>query len=168
MLFRSTRHDPGEKLFKISTKAGRYVTVTANKSLLIWNAELNQFREEYTEDVKVGDFVPVAKNICEYSGGNNNGSNCLDFENGLRVGNGIDDEIPNEAYIASKDYVKGMLTAYFSNHGFISDTAIELTSTNHRLIEDVAFLCSRLNVQDRKSTRLNSSHSSVSRMPSSA
>jgi DNA-directed RNA polymerase beta' subunit len=140
-----TRHDPGEKLFKITTKAGRYVTVTANKSLLIWNAELNQFREEYTEDVKVGDFVPVAKNICEYSGGNN-GINCLDFETGLRVGNTIVDEVPNEAYIASKEYVNGMLTAYFSNHGFISDNAIELTSTNHRLIEDVAFLCSRLDV----------------------
>jgi DNA-directed RNA polymerase beta' subunit/intein/homing endonuclease len=61
-----TRHDPGEKLFKISTKAGRNVTVTANKSLLIWNAELNQFREEYTEDVKIGDFVPVAKNVCDF------------------------------------------------------------------------------------------------------
>jgi DNA-directed RNA polymerase beta' subunit len=141
-----TRHDPGEKLFKISTKAGRHVTVTANKSLLIWNAELNQFREEYTEDVKVGDFVPVAKNVCEYSGGNNNGTNCLDFENGLNVGNTIEKKIPNEAYIASKDYVKGMLTAYFSNHAFIADTAIELTSTNHCLIEDVAFLCCRLNV----------------------
>ena len=141
-----TRHDPGEKLFKITTKAGRYVTVTANKSLLIWNAKLNQFREEYTEDVKVGDFVPVAKNICEYSGGNNNGTNCIDFENGLRVGSTIEKKIPSEAYIASKDYVKGFLTAYFSNHGFIADTAIELTSTNHRLIEDVAFLCSRLNV----------------------
>ena len=140
-----TRHDPGEKLFKITTKAGRYVTVTANKSLLVWNAILNQFREEYTEDVKVGDFVPVAKNICEYSGGNNR-TNCLDFENGLKVGNTIDDEIPNEAYIASKDYVKGMLTAYFSNHGFIAETAIELTSANHRFIEDIAFLCSRLNV----------------------
>jgi DNA-directed RNA polymerase beta' subunit len=141
-----TRHDPGEKLFKISTKAGRYVTVTANKSLLIWNTELNQFREEYTEDVKVGDFVPVAKNICEYSGGNNNGTNCLDFETGLKVGNTIEKKIPNEAYVANKEYVKGILTAYFSNHGFISDSAIELTSTNHRFIEDVAFLCSRLNV----------------------
>ena len=141
-----TRHDPGEKLFKITTKAGRDVTVTANKSLLVWNSNLNQFREEYTEDVKVGDFVPVAKNICEYSSGNNNGTNCIDFENGLRVGNTIEKKIPSEAYIASKDYVKGMLTAYFSNHVFIADTAIELTSTNHRLIEDVAFLCSRLNV----------------------
>jgi len=138
-----TRHDPGEKLFKISTKAGRYVTITANKSLLIWNAELNQFREEYTEDVKVGDFVPVAKNVCEYSGGE---IHCLDFEDGMKVGDMIVDEIPNEAYVANKEYVKGFLTAYFSKHGYISDTTIELTSTNHRFIEDVAFLCSRLNV----------------------
>ena len=62
-----TRHDPGEKLFKIKTKAGRYVTVTANKSLLVWNEELQQFREKYTEEIRVGDFVPVAKNVCEYS-----------------------------------------------------------------------------------------------------
>ena len=62
-----TRHDPGEKLFKIKTKAGRYVTVTANKSLLVWNEELQQFREKYTEEIKVGDFVPVAKNVCDYS-----------------------------------------------------------------------------------------------------
>ena len=61
-----TRHDPGEKLFKIKTKAGRYVTVTANKSLLVWNDELQQFREKYTEEIKVGDFVPVAKNVCDY------------------------------------------------------------------------------------------------------
>ncbi len=61
-----TRHDPGEKLFKIKTKAGRDVTVTANKSLLVWNEELQQFREKYTEEIKVGDFVPVAKNVCDY------------------------------------------------------------------------------------------------------
>ena len=63
-----TRHDPGEKLFKIKTKAGRYVTVTANKSLLVWNEELQQFREKYTEEIRVGDFVPVAKNVCDYCG----------------------------------------------------------------------------------------------------
>jgi len=62
-----TRHDPGEKLFKIKTKAGRYVTVTANKSLLVWNEELQQFREKYTEEIRVGDFVPVAKNVCDYN-----------------------------------------------------------------------------------------------------
>jgi len=140
-----TRHDPGEKLFKISTKAGRHVTVTANKSLLIWNAELNQFREEYTEDVKVGDFVPVAKNVSGYCYNDDRICN-LDFETGVKVGNTAVDEVPNEAYIANKEYVKGILTAYFSKHGFVSETAVELTSTNHRFIEDVAFLCSRLDV----------------------
>ena len=64
-----TRHDPGEKLYKITTHAGRYVTVTANKSLLVWNAELGQFREKYTDEIKVGDFVPVAKRVCDLRSG---------------------------------------------------------------------------------------------------
>jgi DNA-directed RNA polymerase beta' subunit/intein/homing endonuclease len=67
-----TRHDPGEKLFKITTKGGRYVTVTANKSLLIWNEELGEFREKYTDEVKNGDFVPVSKLICDYPDVNTN------------------------------------------------------------------------------------------------
>ena len=61
-----TRHDPGNVLYKITTHGGRSVIVTENKSLLVWKPELNQFREEYTENVKVGDYVPVAKN-CAYS-----------------------------------------------------------------------------------------------------
>ena len=57
-----TRHDPGNVLYKITTHGGRSVIVTENKSLLVWKHELNQFREEYTEKINVGDFVPVAKN----------------------------------------------------------------------------------------------------------
>ena len=60
-----TRHDPGNVLYKITTHGGRSVIVTENKSLLVWKPELNQFREEYTEKVKVGDYVPVAKNCAE-------------------------------------------------------------------------------------------------------
>ena len=86
-----TRHDPGEKLFKITTKAGRYVTVTANKSLLVWNANLNQFREEYTEDVKVGDFVPVAKNINE-------------LQNSIPI---QENEIKLDKYFPRSEYVYG-------------------------------------------------------------
>jgi intein/homing endonuclease len=56
-----TRHDPGDVLYKIKTHGGRSVIVTENKSLLIWNNTLGQFREEYTGDVKIGDYVPVAK-----------------------------------------------------------------------------------------------------------
>jgi DNA-directed RNA polymerase beta' subunit/intein/homing endonuclease len=86
-----TRHDPGEKLFKIKTKAGRYVTVTANKSLLVWNEELQQFREKYTEEITVGDFVPVAKNVCDYRS---------DGESSIMV-------IPMEKYLPKTKYVYG-------------------------------------------------------------
>jgi len=140
-----TRHDPGEKLFKIKTKAGRYVTVTANKSLLIWNDELKQFREKYTEEVKVGDFVPVAKNVCDYGEATANNTTD-DFETGVKVGEIIVDQIPNEAYIAGKEYVKGLLSAYVSKHGTIESDSIVITSTNLRILEDIAFLCSRLNI----------------------
>jgi intein/homing endonuclease len=89
-----TRHDPGEKLFKIKTKAGRYVTVTANKSLLVWNEELKQFREKYTEEIRVGDFVPVAKNVCDYrADGGGEASSIM--------------AIPMEKYLPKTKYVYG-------------------------------------------------------------
>jgi len=84
-----TRHDPGEKLYKITTHAGRYVTVTANKSLLVWNAELGQFREKYTDEIKVGDFVPVAKKVSD-----------------LRSGVGID-EIQMTKYFPKSEFIYG-------------------------------------------------------------
>lgn len=84
-----TRHDPGDKLYKITTHAGRYVTVTANKSLLVWNAELGQFREKYTDEIKVGDFVPVAKKVSD-----------------LRSGVGID-EIQMTKYFPKSEFIYG-------------------------------------------------------------
>ena len=54
-----TRHDPGHDLYEIRTKSGRDVTVTASKSLLIWNANTKKFEPRLTGDVKVGDCVPV-------------------------------------------------------------------------------------------------------------
>jgi DNA-directed RNA polymerase beta' subunit len=59
-----TRHDPGEVLYEIKTSGGRNVTVTASKSLLIWNNITNQFKEVLTSEIKVGDFVPVTLNLC--------------------------------------------------------------------------------------------------------
>lgn len=58
-----TRHDPGNQLYEIKTKSGRNVTVTATKSLLIWNSILNQFREVLTTEIKIGDYVPVTLNL---------------------------------------------------------------------------------------------------------
>jgi DNA-directed RNA polymerase beta' subunit len=143
-----TRHDPGEKLFKIKTKAGRYVTVTANKSLLVWNEELQQFREKYTEEIKVGDFVPVAKNVCDYSvDGDNNYNAEAEFMRGKCAGAAINTQIPEEAYVAGKDYIRGLLTAYIDPRIVRRDRRFELNFGNNvKLTEDVAFLCSRLNI----------------------
>ena len=58
-----TRHDPGDKLFKIITKSGRDVIVTASKSLIVWNEETNQFKEKYTEEISVGDFLPTTLSL---------------------------------------------------------------------------------------------------------
>jgi len=141
-----TRHDPGEKLYKITTNAGRYVTVTANKSLLVWNEELGEFREKYTDEIKVGDFVPVAKNVCNYRA--DKGDSYAEFERGKHAGNSIDTHISAESYVAGNEYIKGLIGSYFSKHAFVSSTSstIEFTFGEHRLVEDFAFLCSRLGI----------------------
>jgi DNA-directed RNA polymerase beta' subunit len=141
-----TRHDPGEKLYKITTHAGRYVTVTANKSLLVWNAELGEFREKYTDEIKVGDFVPVAKHVRDYCAKDCHATD--EFESGRCAGNSIDTHIPAESYIAGKEYIKGLIGSYFSNNAVISHetSTIELASGEPRLVEDFAFLCSRLGI----------------------
>jgi DNA-directed RNA polymerase beta' subunit len=82
-----TRHDPGDVLYNIKTHGGRSVIVTENKSLLIWNNALGQFREEYTGDVKIGDYVPVAK---QYNDSN------IDLN-----------EIKLEKYLPKTEYVYG-------------------------------------------------------------
>jgi len=58
-----TRHDPGDKLFKITTQSGRNVIVTASKSLIVWNHENNEFEERYTADIRVGDLLPTTLSL---------------------------------------------------------------------------------------------------------
>lgn len=60
-----TRHDPGNELYEIKTSGGRSVIVTASKSLLIWNENTKQFKEMLTAEIKVGDYVPVTRNLCQ-------------------------------------------------------------------------------------------------------
>jgi len=140
-----TRHDPGEKLYKITTHAGRYVTVTANKSLLVWNAELGEFREKYTDEIKVGDFVPVAKHVCNYRTDEDSEA---EFERGKDAASSIEKHIPAESYVAGKEYIKGLIGSYFSKHAIVSQesSTIDLVSGQNRLVEDFAFLCSRLGI----------------------
>jgi len=60
-----TRHDPGNVLYEIKSLGGRSVIVTESKSLLIWNDEKGVFNEVLTPDIKVGDCLPVTKDLCE-------------------------------------------------------------------------------------------------------
>lgn len=54
-----TRHDPGERLYKITTLGGRTVTVAESRSLIVWDEESQEFKPMNSPDVKEGDFVPV-------------------------------------------------------------------------------------------------------------
>ena len=60
-----TRHDPGTELYEIKTSGGRNVIVTESKSLLIWNPETKKLKEMLTPDIKVGDCVPVTRELCQ-------------------------------------------------------------------------------------------------------
>jgi len=58
-----TRHDPGEVLYKINTLSGRFVTVTASKSLLVWKQDLKEFRETLTDQIEIGDYLPTTAKL---------------------------------------------------------------------------------------------------------
>jgi DNA-directed RNA polymerase beta' subunit len=59
-----TRHDPGNELYEIKTSGGRKVIVTESKSLLIWNSDTQKLKEMPTPEIKVGDCVPVTRELC--------------------------------------------------------------------------------------------------------
>ena len=60
-----TRHDPGERLYKVTTVNGREVTVAESKSLLVWDADAEAFVEKDSSEVVIGDFLPVVARLPE-------------------------------------------------------------------------------------------------------
>lgn len=60
-----TRHDPGDILYDVVTAGGRKVTVTKANSLLVWDADKDQFVVKATADVNVGDFLPTTASLPE-------------------------------------------------------------------------------------------------------
>jgi DNA-directed RNA polymerase II subunit RPB1 len=58
-----TRHDPTDYIYEIKTQSGRSVTVAESKSLLVWNPETQTLQEVHTTRVKVGDLLPVTRNL---------------------------------------------------------------------------------------------------------
>lgn len=89
-----TRHDPSDKLYKVTTRGGRTITVAESESLLIWNKIECEFEKRDSRDVIVGDCMPVTATLPEppivvNSVKMNYGHRCkfeLTEENGIFVG----------------------------------------------------------------------------------
>lgn len=65
------------------------------------------------------------------------------------VGHGSENKyVPNEAYSAPDEFVKGLLDGYFSGNCDIDD-AITVTSASRKLIEGISMLCNRMGVFGR-------------------
>lgn len=63
------------------------------------------------------------------------------------VGRGAENKfIPSEAFIASDEFICGLLNGYFSGDGCITKNSIDASSASKRLIEGILMLCSRLGI----------------------
>ena len=58
-----TRHDPGQKLYEVTTLGGRSVIVPESKSLLVWRSETKTFEQMPTPDVRPGHCMPVTMQL---------------------------------------------------------------------------------------------------------
>ena len=54
--------------------------------------------------------------------------------------------IPTEAFIASEQFIVGLLNGYYSGDGTISKNSIDVGSASYRLIEGINMLCTRLGI----------------------
>ena len=63
------------------------------------------------------------------------------------VGHGADKKyVPTEAFIASEEFVIGLLNGYYSGDGTVSKNSIDVSSASKRLIEGISMLCSRFGI----------------------
>jgi DNA-directed RNA polymerase beta' subunit/intein/homing endonuclease len=54
--------------------------------------------------------------------------------------------IPTEAFIASDEFIIGLLNGYYSGDGTVTKNSIDVGSASYRLIEGVSMLCTRLGI----------------------
>ena len=60
--------------------------------------------------------------------------------------------VPSEAFVASNEFIVGLLNGYYSGDGSIGKNSIDVGSASKRLIEGISMLCSRLGIFGRVST----------------
>lgn len=76
------------------------------------------------------------------------------------VGNGSENKyIPDIAYTAPIEFVKGLISGYFSGDGHVDKSGIVISSASRNLIEGISLLCSRIGVfGEIKSNNLETEH----------
>ena len=57
-----TRHIPTKKLYKITTKTGRKVTIADTKTLLVFNGY--KLEERYASEISIGSLLPITFGLC--------------------------------------------------------------------------------------------------------
>jgi hypothetical protein len=124
-----TRHDPNLELYKIVTESGREVTVTESKSLLIWNIELNEFREVLTPEIQVGDYVPVT----------------LKLEHPPILKYDIFSDINSNMLLLPKNILTEQLISYITYNGIYDREIIIINTKNKKERNILSLLFSRVN-----------------------
>jgi DNA-directed RNA polymerase subunit A" len=71
--------------------------------------------------------------------------------------------VPDFAFGATEEFVRGLLAGYFSGDGNVSDSAVRASSTSERLIEGIALLLARVGIY---ATRGEQEQSHTLRVPS--
>ena len=144
-----TRHDPGERLYAVVTAGGREVTVADSQSLLVWHEDAEKFLKKVSVDVRVGDFLPVAKDIPRSGAFKKLGSSGeLDYESGLLFGESL--VVPDVAFDAPDAFVHGILDGYFRR---------DPSRVSARVAASIAFLCARVGIFARVSEDSDAAYS---------
>ena len=125
-----TRHDPGQGMFRITTKSGREVKVVESKSLIIWDSETERLKEVNTSDVKKGDLLPVTVELPMFGGEERKelDEDEDDKESGKFIGQrlGTLTQIPNYILNESRSFMRGFLEGYYEKYGKIVENSIVL------------------------------------------
>jgi DNA-directed RNA polymerase beta' subunit len=141
-----TRHDPGTELYEIKTIGGRSVIVTESKSLLIWNSETHKLNETPTPDIKIGDYVPVTRELCEPPIIINKH---LNEKDGYKIAHEFDmlnGEFPHDYYIYPRPFVHAFIRHLYFVNGKVKDNTIILIHSTREFLDGMNMLLSRFGI----------------------
>ena len=119
-----------------------HITITNNNEFIrnFVKSWFDSYNINYNEKIKINKLNGTTTTIT--------GNSCIMSEFITKLlGSGAKNKyVPDEAFIAPKEFVIGLLNGYFSGDGYVSNNSIEASSASKRLIEGINMLCSRLGI----------------------